>query len=338
MLRELGRGLVPSKYRANVRSYLESAGIRKDPYTYFSIAFIFVLIVSLVIFFVADIYSYLADMNLVIIALGSFVVFALISLILSVTMMGGIYFYLNLQVYNRTKKIEDKMIDYLVLVSTNLKGGLSFEKSLWAGIKPEFDILAEEMSVVSKKVMTGSDLGEALTEFAYKYPSPLLRRNISIIIGELEVGGEIAKVLDSIIDNLRKSRMIKKELAANTLMFTIFIGAIVLVIGPLLFALAFNLLEVLVNVATILGQSTQGTQASGFGFGDFGEIDIDPRDFQLFSVFALGVISLFSSMIISIIQKGDIKAGVVYIPFFISITTILYYIFMTSLSGVFGFL
>ena len=47
--------------------------------------------------------------------------------------------------------------------------------------------------------------------------------------------------------------------------------------------------------------------------------------FRSFSRIALAVIAFFSSMIVSIIEKGNIQAGVKYIPMFI-ISTELFYI------------
>ena len=75
--------------------------------------------------------------------------------------------------------------DFLQAVASNLKGGLSFENSLLAAIKPRFSILANEMAEVSKKLMTGYDVSTALSELGQKYNSPMLRRSIDLMITEL---------------------------------------------------------------------------------------------------------------------------------------------------------
>ncbi|MFT4261457.1 MAG: type II secretion system F family protein [Candidatus Woesearchaeota archaeon] len=333
IIEQFGQSLVPQKFRPQLRLYLTSAGIQKRPYNFFSLMFLLTMIFTAAIYFGFNVYGLLSEYSPFIVSLFTFLFWIVVGGLIIVVVMGGIYFSLNLKIYNRIKEIEANMIDYLVVVSTNLKGGLSFEKSLWASIKPEFGILSEEMSTVSKKVMTGTDLNEALLSFAEKYDSALVNRNINILVSELETGGKITTVLDSIIDNLRKSRNIKNQMAANTLTFTIFIGAIVLVISPLLFALSYNLLIVLINVTQILGSATAGTDV----MFTINEIDIDPDYFEWFSVAALAVISLFASMIISIIQKGDIKGGIKYLPFFIVTSTVLYLIFQVVLQNIFSF-
>ncbi|MFT4282829.1 MAG: type II secretion system F family protein [Candidatus Woesearchaeota archaeon] len=334
----IGKALIPKRYRPRLRSYIATAGIQTVPYSFFTILFIISISITGFGYFTLNIQGFLADQSLIIMTLSTFFFWFLGALFLSIIVMAGFYFWLNMKVYARTKEIEDNLTDYLVLVSTNLKGGLSFEKSLWASIKPEFGILSEEMNLVSKRVLTGSDLIEALSEFSQKYESPGLKRSMGIIIGELDSGGKVASVLDNIIDNLRKTKVIKDEMSANTLMFTIFISAIVLVISPLLFALAFNLLDILINVSTLLGGVGDSASQAGFGNFSFDEVQVESDHFMIFSVLALIIISLFSSMIISIIQRGDIMSGVRYLPFFAAVSAVLYFIFLRFLTGIFGFL
>ena len=56
---------------------------------------------------------------------------------------------------------------------------------------------------VSKKVMTGYEISEALYELGQKYNSPMLKRSIDLMIGELESGGHIASLIDKIVENTK---------------------------------------------------------------------------------------------------------------------------------------
>lgn len=330
----VGKAFVPKRFRPNLRAYLAKAGIAPVPYKFFTIMFFVALLITYILFFASGFWTFLSTQPTAFIGIGTFIFWFFSVLVLSAVIMGGIYFYINMKIYNRVKLIEENLPDYLVLVSTNLKGGLSFEKALWASIKPEFGVLAAEMSIVSKRVLTGSDLKEALLELSQKFESPTMRRTINIIIGQIESGGEVAKILDQIIDNLRKTRIIKEEMSANTLMFTIFIAAIVVVISPLLFALAYNILSILVSVSQQIAPALENS-ASNSPFS-FSEIKIDKEEFKLFSIFALSIISIFASMILSNIQRGDIKSGLKYMPFFIAAGVFLYFFFLLVLQGVFG--
>jgi len=335
VLSQIGKAFVPKRFRPDLRAYLLKAGMPQVPYKFFGILFYVAILAAWITWSATQFYSIIKDLSIGLVGLLAFAFWLVAMLVFVAIIMAGIYFSINMKIYQRTKVIEDNLPDYLVLVSTNLKGGLSFEKSLWSSIKPEFGILSEEMSIVSKRVMTGSDLSDALLELSQKYDSPILKRSLNIVIGEIDSGGQIAKVLDQIIDNLRKTKNIKDEMSANTLMFTIFIGVIVIFISPLLFALALNLLKILVSVSSQVAPALK-TSSVGMGFS-MNEISIDVDEFKGFSVSALAIISIFSSMILSIIQKGDIRGGIKYVPFFLASAVFFYFLFITVLGGLFNF-
>ena len=341
-LKEFGKAFVPETFmgkpvRADLRKYLLKAGYKDVPYSFFGILFLATAAITYFIF-IPFIYPALQGMFFLSVFGLTFLIWAGIQLTLVAIVILVVYFFLNIQVYKRTKEIEDNLPEFLVLVSTNLKGGLSLEKSLWAAIRPEFGLLSEEMTIVSKRVMTGNDLTEALESFAYKYDAPRVRRNLSLIIGEIQTGGKIVTVIDKVIENMRKTKALKTEMSSSTLSYMIFIGAVVVVISPALFALAFRLLQIIISFTESLGSSMS---SGGGGVGgmsmslDF-NVQIDVADFRTFSVMALGTIGICSSMIISIIEKGDIKGGLKYIPAFSIMSIVLYFVFMVALEAVFG--
>ncbi|MGM5480713.1 MAG: hypothetical protein ACQESC_04610, partial [Nanobdellota archaeon] len=100
-----------------------------------------------------------------------------------------------------------------------------------------------------------------------------------------------------------------------------------------------QLLQIIIGFTQSLGSSLT---ASGAGVGGMSlssmnfEVSIDVDDFKRFSIMALATIGICSSMIISIIEKGDIKGGLKYIPAFTVSSIILYFIFMIVLQAVFG--
>jgi len=65
-----------------------------------------------------------------------------------------------------------------------------------------------------------------------------------------------------------------------------------------------------------------------------GNINVNKDDFIWFSRIALGVIAFFSSMIVSIIEKGNIQSGVKYIPLFIISTEVVYIIAMKIMTAI----
>jgi len=325
-LEKIGQAFVFKKFRPLIRDYLMKAGYDEVPYRLFGMLFFTGAFVTIP-FFLLLVYSNISKLAPLWIGILSFIFWVIIQLIITLTIIAVAYFYYNIKIYKRTQELEDRLPDYLTLVSTNLKGGLSFEKSLWSAIKPEFGILAKEITIVSKKVITGNDVSEAMVEFSKKYDSPLLKRSINLLIGELESGGKISEIIDKIIENARKTRALKAEMAAATVSYMIFIGVIVIVISPGLFALSSKLLQIIIGFTSTLAGS--GAAASPMPL-KFGAVSIKPEHFKIFSILAISTVAVFSSMIISIIEKGSIRGGVKYIPTFL-LSSILIYLILSAL-------
>lgn len=339
---EFGRFPIPRNLRPHLRQYLLKAGIVKEPYAFFGALFIFSVISSTILHFLV-VYPMLQSFKdslptwlfLLTQGLGTLVIWALSTLAIIGLIVVTMYAYLDIRIFNRTRKLEDILPEYLEVVSSNLKGGMSFEKSLWMGIKPKFGVLSNEIALAAKKVMTGHDVDIALTEFAQKYDSPMLKRSMNLIISQIQSGGQISMIIDRIVVDLKKTKLLKDEMSASVLTYMIFIGAIVVVISPVLYALSWALLDVISNITQLLGQSL-GDNTMGLPF-EFSSNPIDPDRFIFpFSYGAVGITAIGSSMIISIIEKGNIRGGIKYIPAFLVSSTGIYYIalqIMSVLSG-----
>ena len=343
-MEKFGRAFVPKKMREPLRGYLLTAGYERVPYSLFGVLFIATLI-STYFLFLGFVWPLVNEMGLLWQLVSTFSFWTLSILGQAVLVMLMVWSVLNLKVYNRTKELEEKLPDYLDLVITNLRSGMAFDKSLFVAIRPEFGVLAKEVGMVSKRVMTGNDTAEALKEFADRYDSPILRRSLDLIVSEIESGGEIAVVIERVVENLRKTKRLKDEMRASVISYMMFISIIVMVLSPVLFALATTILDVILSIAEQIssgpssGGGGGGSPASGL-FDSLGSLaerkDEILSNFRTFSYMALGTISLFAGMIVSIIEKGDIRGGIKYIPIFFVVTLILFSIASSVVSGVFG--
>ncbi|MAG91770.1 hypothetical protein CMO83_03780 [Candidatus Woesearchaeota archaeon] len=332
-LEEFGKAFVPKKAIPNLRSYMLKAGFNEVPYRFFGLLFYFSALITTLIFIIF-LFPFLNQNKFSLIEIYgyAFLGWFLIQLFFVTIFVLIIYFFLDFRIYIRTKNMEEQLPDFLQILSANLKGGMTFERALWSAIKPRFDVLGSEMAKASKKVMTGYDTSKALTELSEKYDSPMLRRTVDLIISEVESGGNVAELIDRIVDNLKETKILKQEMAASAIAYVIFISVIVVVISPLLFALSFHLLEVLTNFIDKLSFTTQSVRALPFAFS---KASIETQDFRIFSLIALFVISLFSSLIVAIVEKGEIKGGVKYIPIYVFGAMGFYFLFMKILGSVF---
>jgi Flp pilus assembly protein TadB len=333
-LTTFGKAFIPKKVRPHLRLFFERAGRDDVPYQSFGILFWLSTLFTYIVY-ITQVYPSLGGKGPIAFFLLTVVVWTALMLAFLFAIGGIGYFWLTMHIYRRTKEMEERLPDYLTLVSTSLKGGYSFEKALWAAIKPEFGILAKEIGLVSKRVMTGNDVGDALNEFAQKYNSPILRRAMDLIIGELESGGKVVDVIDRLIHDLKKTRALKEEMAASTLTYMIFISALVMFVMPLLFALSYILFNV---ISSFIGSivTTGGGGSTPIAAMQITKPGINPADYKLFTIIAICIISGSSALLVSIIEKGDIRAGLKYVPMFLLTSLFLYFLFVKLLGGLFG--
>ncbi|MFC1730525.1 type II secretion system F family protein [candidate division KSB1 bacterium] len=344
-LDEWGRALVPERVRPHLHEYALKAGIKKVNYKLFGALFFISLFIAIILYFWIpknpyipwSAYTFLKQRStdflstLFNLGLGSFVVLFVLMIIASAIGMFSIYFYVDLKIYSRTKEIEEILPEFLQYVASNLKGGMSFDRALWSAIKPRFGVLATEIEIAAKKVMTGEEVDQALMEFTNMYDSPMLKRTFNLIVEGMKGGGSIVYLIDKVIENINESQVLKKEMSASVTSYIIFISFIVIFVAPALFALSFQLLIIVSSFGEKLGGAGASDMPIQFGSGS-----IDPSDFGNFSLIAVGIIAAFSSMITSIIKRGDVKGGVKYIPVFLVLALLDYKIFMKILMAAFA--
>lgn len=323
-IHEFGKAFIPERLRPQLRSYILKAGITDVPYGFFGILFYVTYFFTFLVYYFSF-WGTISQQPGYLVFVYAFLIWVLLPLSFIALFMLCMYLYLDIRIFNRTKKMEEVLPDFLQEVSSNLKGGLAFEKSLWVAIKPRFGILANEIALAAKKVMTGNDVDVALNEFANKYNSPMLKRAMELIVSEIQSGGKVANIIDRVVENLKRTKALKDEMTASVLTYMIFIGAIVIFISPMLFALAYNLLLVIMKVAALLG-TTAGAGTTPGLLSNVGNVSVNKDDFVWFSRIALAVIAFFAAMIVSIIEKGNIFGGIKYIPIFVVGTEIIYVI------------
>lgn len=334
-LDEFGKAFVPKNFRQNLRKYFLKAAITDVPYKLFGGIFYLSLLTTFFVYFYRIYPIFTEDtslLNIFFYTIGTWIVLPLgITLILALLL----YLYLDLKIFNRTSKMEAVLPDFLRFVSENLKGGMSFERALWSAIRPEFGILGTEVRLAAKRVMTGSDIEDAIKEITAKYHSPTLRRSFDLIVEGMRGGGKTAYIIDKIVEDLEQTAELKAEMKATNLSYIIFVSVIVLGVAPALFALSYQFLQILISISIKMGSVPQGELGIA-PMISLGNVTIDPTTFRTFSREALGVIAVFAAMLISQISNGNIKSGVRIIPFFLGITQIIYTLCMLLLQNLFG--
>lgn len=329
----LGEAIIPVKIRHHLKKYILKIGKFEVPYSFYGELFI-ITIISAIAIYSLMVFANLSTANPVFLILGSFVSLIIIESGLVMLAVLGLWLSYEFIIFKRTQKIEEVLPDFLEEVSVNLRAGMSFDKALWNSIQPEFGILEKEIEIVAKKVMAGGDTEEALKEFSAKYNSALLQESMDMIIIGLRYGGNIAELIDKIVENVKDAYYLKKELVASVTSYIIFIAITAVVISPILFALSFNLMQIIQG----LGEKLAVTSSYSSLPFSLSYKSINPEDFVTFSKIAVVIIAFVSGMIIADLREGSIKAGIKYVLLFGPISYLIYVVMLGIFTALFGVL
>ncbi|MBW2964737.1 type II secretion system F family protein [Candidatus Woesearchaeota archaeon] len=239
------------------------------------------------------------------------------------------YMSLDVLVYRRKQKLEEVLPDFLQLVSSNIRAGMTIDQSLWFAIRPRFGVLAKEIEEVAKRTFAGEPLDVALQHFVDKFESKVLERSINILVEGMRAGGELGDLLNKISSNIQETNLLKKEMAANVTTYVIFITFATVFAAPFLFGMAYQLITVIQEVFSRVDISPGAV--SGFPI-NISQGSLDIRDFQTFAVVSLMITSFFSAIIISAIKKGNVKGGLKYIPAFMISSVVLFFLVVRLFS------
>lgn len=316
--------------------YLAKAGIEAEPAKvsksifYFAIFLNFLVSIYLVYFFSIK-FNYPIIYVLTLMVLLWLLVF--IGLILILYLL--FFIMLDLRIFKRTMDIEEVLPDFLELTSANIRAGMPIDQALWFAVRPRFGVLAKEIETVAKETMSGEDLEVALLRFTNKYESGVLDRSVNLLIEGMTAGGELGYLLNRIANNIQESRTIKKEMSANVTTYVIFITFASIVAAPVLFALSGQLLVIVSGIIAKMSLASSGGSTTGIAVSAAGS-GVSFADFKMFSIGLLCITALFSSLIVAIIKKGDIKPGLSYIPRFIVVSMVVYWLASKVLASTLG--
>lgn len=246
------------------------------------------------------------------------------------------YVIVSLAAERRKKEMEAVLPDALLLVSANLKSGLSVEKAFLLSARDEFGPLAEELRQTAMEMFSGKPVEEALDDMHDRIKSELFQETLKLLIDGIHAGGNTAELLESSAEDIRNSMELREEIASNIRMYVIFILMAAVVGAPLLFSISVYMSQTTANMWADVNLQEM-SQAGGAGLGiTFQKPQVDTDFFNQFSIMAIIAINFFAGLIISEIKNANIKEGAKYIPILIAISVTLFFVMQGLISGLVG--
>ena len=259
--------------------------------------------------------------------------------IVYLTTMTLVSSYLIMKADDRRNKLEATLPDFLSLVASNIKAGMSLDQAMWYSAKPEFGLLSDEVKARIKSSFSGQSLESTLDQLGERFDSKVFKRTILLLKQATATGGELTNVLERTSDDVRNSIIMKKEIAASLVLYEIFVLFAAVVGTPFLFAVASKLIEVFERIAP---EASGGVPSSAGGvFTTFSNVQfsgpiISSSDFFWFSVPTIFVTALISSFIVSVIRTGSKSQGMKYFPFVLLMSYLVYWFVINSVDALFA--
>lgn len=242
--------------------------------------------------------------------------------------------YLIMRSEKRREVLEASLPDFLTLVASNIKAGMTLDQSMWYSAKPEFGLLSEEVKSIVKSSFSGESLENALDKLAMRFDSKVFTRTISLLKQASATGGELTEVLEHTAEDVRNTAIMKKEIAASLIIYEILVLFASVAGTPFLFAVSQKLIEIFEKIPLPTGGEA-GIAFGGIGIGSGGPI-VTSAEFFYFAIPTIFVTALFSSFIVSVIRTGTKNQGLKYFPFVLVGALFIYWLASFALDSVFA--
>jgi tight adherence protein B len=168
----------------------------------------------------------LRSSEFVLIQLGCLVAFALLGLLrfgfgpqFIVSAVGAYLIPMRVVKYRqrkRLKTLDSQLPATLGLLSNALKAGFSLPQALDSVAHNTAAPMADELSRMTREMAVGASLEQALHNMLKRVASDDLDLIVTAILIHKSVGGNLARVLDSISDTIRQRVMVKSQISALT--------------------------------------------------------------------------------------------------------------------------
>jgi len=116
----------------------------------------------------------------------------------------------------RQRLFEQQLAEALMLMASSLRSGYSVLRSMQTVAEEMAPPIASEFGQVAAEVNLGLPLEDALRHLALRVPSYDLELMVTAVIVQVEVGGNLAAILETLASTIRERNRIRAEVSALT--------------------------------------------------------------------------------------------------------------------------
>ena len=246
-----------------------------------------------------------------------------------------IFGYLVLVKNSRVEDAEEMLPDFLLLVANNTRSGMTPDRALLVSAKDEFGVLGKEVRRVLRESVSGKPFEEILPKIGERLDSKVIANTIRLIIEGTYSGGDLPSLLERTSYDVRSMRTVKKDVDSVIVTYRMFIASAVVFGAPLLFAVATNIVEVMMKMRETL--NVGGIPVAAGSFTQIaGPIGISVDSLLMFAVVSIMLNTFFASLAMGLMSKGKMTAGLAYFPVLLFISLAFFFTIRMGIKTLLG--
>ncbi len=253
-------------------------------------------------------------------------------------LLTSLMFYIKLfsDITDRTARMEKVLPDFLLLMVSNLRAGVTPFAAYVKSARPRFGDLYFEIRRSAAKVSATASVVDALSEVSEHFRSHMFNRTVNLFAKGIRSGGRLSILLGASAEEVRRIQDLQAELISSTRIYKIFLAFMVIIILPFLLSISTIFVTVFISIGASAGDtSTALPNVPTFS----GRILITPNQMMQISLSTLILTSLLVSALVGIIARGNLIFGLRYFPLF-AIASVLFFFFseqiISTMVGGFG--
>ncbi len=148
----------------------------------------------------------------------------------------------------RVKKFEEQLCDALLICTSSLRSGLSFNQAMETLSRDMDAPISTEFATVVKEVNMGYSMDEALENLGERIKSKYVDLMVSAVLVQRQTGGNLSQILETISDTIRERMKLKRQLKTSVSsgkMSGIIVGAMPIAILGLFTLISFDFVGIL---------------------------------------------------------------------------------------------
>lgn len=202
----------------------------------------------------------------------------------------------------RIKNAEEVFPELLRELAQSKKAGLSLVDAFALSSEVEYGVLTETMQNIANQLTWGVSFDQAMGLLAKRFPTPMIKRSVNMVIEGYRVGGDVALVLQVAADDALELKTLALKRVGELAPYTI--------ISYLTFFVFLGVLAVLNNwlipMMTLSGESM-------VGMGEMGEAviqDVDVETPKMIFFHCAIIEGICAGLVAGKLGEGKITAGI----------------------------